>query len=277
MQGERAVREALRSARFPARRPGWSSAEAAAGLHALPPGSRRARRPAARRPSSRLGSPRPRPAAALGPGRARLHTSPLPLQAVAAAALAVSALSNAPPGFLEFLLCIPWRKLPQLYPRRCAAAAVVPLALPPQQQLHCHWRCWRFLAASRPSAAPGAAGQPAAPAHGPLPASRSRRRAARPFPPPQPPARSDSVDQLLSHLDVSDDERRRLVNARIEPALVPVLLDFVYREDHAPSVPPMLQLVGAAGGGVPVRAQRVQAHAPGARLCWGQGWRGGRG
>lgn len=37
-------------------------------------------------------------------------------QAVAAAALAVSALMNAPPGFLEFLLCIPWRQLPQLYP-----------------------------------------------------------------------------------------------------------------------------------------------------------------
>lgn len=44
------------------------------------------------------------------------------LQAVAAAALAVSALFNAPPGFLEFLLCIPWRKLPQLYPRRWVGA-----------------------------------------------------------------------------------------------------------------------------------------------------------
>lgn len=39
------------------------------------------------------------------------------LQAVASAALAVSALMNAPPGFLEFLLCVPWRKLSQLYPK----------------------------------------------------------------------------------------------------------------------------------------------------------------
>lgn len=48
-----------------------------------------------------------------------LWCSNLPLcfmQAVAAAALAVSSLMNAPPGFLEFLLCIPWQQLPQLYP-----------------------------------------------------------------------------------------------------------------------------------------------------------------
>ncbi|WIA08813.1 hypothetical protein OEZ85_008235 [Tetradesmus obliquus] len=37
-------------------------------------------------------------------------------RAVAGAALAVSSLMNAPPGFLEFLLCIPWRQLPLLYP-----------------------------------------------------------------------------------------------------------------------------------------------------------------
>jgi hypothetical protein len=39
------------------------------------------------------------------------------LQAVAGAALCVAALMNAPPGFLEFLLCVPWRKLSQLYPK----------------------------------------------------------------------------------------------------------------------------------------------------------------
>eukprot|EP00878_Enallax_costatus_P014166 GHUV01014815.1.p1 GENE.GHUV01014815.1~~GHUV01014815.1.p1 ORF type:complete len:1261 (+),score=458.53 GHUV01014815.1:316-4098(+) len=43
-------------------------------------------------------------------------------RAVAAAALAVSALMNAPPGFLEFLLCIPWRQLPQLYPTASQSA-----------------------------------------------------------------------------------------------------------------------------------------------------------
>lgn len=46
---------------------------------------------------------------------------PLLHQAVAGAALAASALMNAPPGFLEFLLCIPWRQLPQLYPTALAA------------------------------------------------------------------------------------------------------------------------------------------------------------
>lgn len=34
----------------------------------------------------------------------------------AAAALCVSCLLNAPPGFLEFLLCVPWQKLSQLHP-----------------------------------------------------------------------------------------------------------------------------------------------------------------
>ena len=36
---------------------------------------------------------------------------------VAAAALAVATLMNAPPGFLEFLLCMPWRELGPLYLR----------------------------------------------------------------------------------------------------------------------------------------------------------------
>lgn len=41
---------------------------------------------------------------------------------MAGAALAVSALLNSPPGFLEFLLCIPWPRLPELYPRNAEAA-----------------------------------------------------------------------------------------------------------------------------------------------------------
>lgn len=36
-------------------------------------------------------------------------------RAVAAAALAVATLMNAPPGFLEFLLCVPWADLGALY------------------------------------------------------------------------------------------------------------------------------------------------------------------
>ncbi len=39
-------------------------------------------------------------------------------RAVAVATLALSSLLNAPPGFLEFLLCIPWHELATLYPRK---------------------------------------------------------------------------------------------------------------------------------------------------------------
>lgn len=56
------------------------------------------------------------------------------LQAVAGAALAASALMNAPPGFLEFLLCIPWRRLPQLYPSTAAAGGKTPSTGQRQQQ-----------------------------------------------------------------------------------------------------------------------------------------------
>lgn len=77
---------------------------------------------------------------------------------------------NAPPGFLEFLLCIPWRQLPQLYPH------------------------------------------------------------------------NDNSDELLSHLHVSDTERHKLVNARIPPSLLAPVLDFLYRPEHADSVPPSLLL-----------------------------------
>ena len=33
---------------------------------------------------------------------------------VASAALSIACLLNAPPGFLEFLLCVPWERAPQL-------------------------------------------------------------------------------------------------------------------------------------------------------------------
>ncbi|GAX80648.1 hypothetical protein CEUSTIGMA_g8083.t1 [Chlamydomonas eustigma] len=41
-------------------------------------------------------------------------------RAVAGAALCASALLNAPPGFLEFLLCVPWYKLSQLHASNAA-------------------------------------------------------------------------------------------------------------------------------------------------------------
>ncbi|KAL6760662.1 hypothetical protein V8C86DRAFT_1058572 [Haematococcus lacustris] len=90
-------------------------------------------------------------------------------RAVAAAALSVAALMNAPPGFLEFLLCVPWRKLSQL-------------------------------------------------------------------------PKSDSIDKLISNLRVTEEERRRLVNTRLQPCLLRTVLDFLYKADHADSVPPCLQL-----------------------------------
>eukprot|EP00798_Chlamydomonas_sp_ICE-L_P023153 gene23153-30358_t len=88
---------------------------------------------------------------------------------VGAAALAVSALLNAPPGFLEFLLCVPWKKLTQLYPK-------------------------------------------------------------------------SSIDNLISNLHVTDKERKQLVNTRIHSALLPTILDFLCREEHLDSAPPMLGL-----------------------------------
>lgn len=47
------------------------------------------------------------------------------LQAVASTALALAALLNAPPGFLEFIICIPWRRLAELYPRPLAMEQLI--------------------------------------------------------------------------------------------------------------------------------------------------------
>lgn len=54
--------------------------------------------------------------------------------------------------------------------------------------------------------------------------------------------RTDTIDKLVTNLQVTDEERRRLVNTRIEPAVMGTVLDFLYREAHADSVPPILQL-----------------------------------
>lgn len=54
--------------------------------------------------------------------------------------------------------------------------------------------------------------------------------------------RSESIDKLISNLHVTEDERRRLVNTRIDPALMSEVLEFLYRADHVDSLPPMLQL-----------------------------------
>lgn len=41
----------------------------------------------------------------------------LHVQQIAGLVLVVACLLNAPPSFLEFLLCVPWRHLGELYPR----------------------------------------------------------------------------------------------------------------------------------------------------------------
>lgn len=111
------------------------------------------------------------------------------LQAVAGAALAASALMNAPPGFLEFLLCIPWRRLPQLYPSTGAATKA---------------------------------------------ASASRQEGQQQ---PQQPAQQD----LLAESAANEAERRLLVNLPVHPQLVRPVLQFMYKPQHADSVPPVLR------------------------------------
>lgn len=46
-------------------------------------------------------------------------------KAVASAAMCVACLLNTPPGFLEFLLCVPWRKLSELFPKCVTTSAQV--------------------------------------------------------------------------------------------------------------------------------------------------------
>lgn len=55
------------------------------------------------------------------------------VQAVACATMCVGSLMNAPPGFLEFLLCVPWANLHQLYPRFACFRLIMQLTAG-------HWR-----------------------------------------------------------------------------------------------------------------------------------------
>lgn len=48
-------------------------------------------------------------------------------------------------------------------------------------------------------------------------------------------------------LCVDDEERRLLVNQRLDPTLVDLLLRFMYRSEHADSVPPSLRLAPSSG------------------------------
>ncbi len=54
-------------------------------------------------------------------------------------------------------------------------------------------------------------------------------------------SRSESIDKLISNLQVTTDERRALTNTPLDPLLVNVLIDFLYRADHVESLPPLMQ------------------------------------
>jgi len=128
-----------------------------------------------------------------------IHTVPprllCPLQAVAGAALAASALMNAPPGFLEFLLCIPWRRLPQLYPSTAAGTAAV---------------------SGRSSSSTDADNE-------------------------QQKQQQPGQQDLLAESAADEAERRLLVNLPLHPELVRPVLQFMYKPQHADSVPPILR------------------------------------
>ena len=55
--------------------------------------------------------------------------------------------------------------------------------------------------------------------------------------------RGEAVEDLLNHMHVSDHERQRLINTRIDPALMPVILDFLYKEENCDSVPPQMYML----------------------------------
>jgi Sec-independent protein translocase protein TatA len=129
----------------------------------------------------------------------------LVLQAVAGAALAASALMNAPPGFLEFLLCIPWRRLPQLYPSTAAAVRAAGKAARQQQ-----------------------CAQQQQDPHQQQDEQQQQ----------QVPAEQQN---LLAESAADEAERRLLVNLPLHPQLVRPVLLFMYKPQHANCVPPVLR------------------------------------
>lgn len=82
--------------------------------------------------------------------------------------------------------------------------------------------------------------------------------------------RPDAIDNLVPNRQVTDEEKARLVNAPIKPALMGTLLEFLYRDVHADSVPPLLRLTPAHEAGAAAeevragRAARVRSRCAGA-------------
>lgn len=148
---------------------------------------------------------------------------------------------NAPPGFLEFLLCVPWGTLGSLYP--CpfdpsgSSSAPGPDGAPvPAPALYFDWAPTSVgLGVDGGMGSPGGGGAAA------RPGTNSTSPAAAGMPVPQ--------------LEASSQERAAIVNLQQDPGLMDCMLDFLLREEHAESLPPMMRLaageseVGCAGGG----------------------------
>ncbi len=54
--------------------------------------------------------------------------------------------------------------------------------------------------------------------------------------------RPDAIEALLSQMEMTAADRATLINMRIDPLLLDVVVDFLYSPVHTTSVPPMIQL-----------------------------------
>lgn len=150
-------------------------------------------------------------------------------RAVAGATLGVASLMNAPPGFLEFLLCVPWASLGQMYPGPLDTSPVAPAdaGLPSQQgSLPTLLAPFEWAAAGvvqQGAAAPAAGGG--------LPGLDVDQ------PAPAPPCGAPAIPRL----EGSQLERKALVNLPLDPRLMPCVLGFLLRAEHAEDLPPMLR------------------------------------
>ena len=157
-----------------------------------------------------------------------LELTPAKCRAVACAALAVATLMNAPPGFLEFLLCVPWTDLGALYSLTGGGSDLVDFGPAAGLGFDCGVDFDLTTAEGLTAALEEAEAELLA-AAGPA--------AMPPAVPPQP---------LVPELRVSSEERTELVNLRLDPALMDCLLDFLYREEYQESLPPMIRLAEPA-------------------------------
>lgn len=191
-------------------------------------------------------------------GRVRRPPRSVLPQAVAGAALAVAALMNAPPGFLEFLLCVPWAALGTMYPfgAQAAGGSGGGAAAPPLNPA-------AFFDWSAAGAGLGLeAGRGAAPASPTGAAAEAAAGAAEQAPAPAAAAAAGKPAGWAPQLEASAEERAAIVNLPLAPELMGCVLDFLLREAHAESLPPMLR----APHGDPLTETQQ------ARGCYPPGW-----